>query len=577
MKPSLKFAGILAVLALLLTVAWLATPSRVKATAGKTSRAPRSDVARFPALPGRTPGPAAAGSTPGPTGGPGPEPRDNIWRRLAHATVRDSRETVAPDGSTVRLTLITNPGQYENVLVRETLSTNARTGKTFLRQEAMVADHLLVQRRDEISPAEFAQTMQRAGLAIREDLSSPGLAIVSCGPATLDSLQGALAKLSGMPGLSFSEPDYFVFTADVPGESRPVLDANGVPVLAKPNPAPPPQALDNTGGPTGGNSALSQPPPIATFDPIGVSLNVGNSNNSSTVIHIINQGAQQINWLLSQDAIKPTGPAPDPAVTPNDTFYSLEYGMKDPTGNGAGIDATHAWSLSTGNTGVKVAVIDTGVDATHPDLAANIDTANGWNFITNTNNPADDNGHGTHVSGTIAARGNNSIGVAGVTWNCKIVPLKFLNAAGSGTNSAAINAINYAASKGISILSNSWGGGGYSEAMVQAIRNSKALFVAAAGNNASDNDALPSYPASYNCSNILVVAASDNTGTLASFSNYGATSVDLAAPGDTIASIRATNIITCRARRWPHRTSAGRPRCSSATGRRSTSPSSSAS
>ena len=190
------------------------------------------------------------------------------------------------------------------------------------------------------------------------------------------------------------------------------------------------------------------------------------------------------------------------------------------------IDAPDAWNISTGSQSVVVAVIDTGVDYTHPDLAANIwtnpgeiagngrdddgngfvDDVHGYDFAEHDGDPMDDNGHGTHVAGTIAAVGNNGLGVAGVNWSASIMPLKFLNSQGPGYLSDAIRAINYATMErtrygvNVRVMNNSWGGGGFSSAMqtaIQAASDAGILFVAAAGNSGTNNDASPHYPANY--------------------------------------------------------------------------------
>ncbi|MCR4415385.1 MAG: S8 family serine peptidase, partial [Thermoguttaceae bacterium] len=168
-----------------------------------------------------------------------------------------------------------------------------------------------------------------------------------------------------------------------------------------------------------------------------------------------------------------------------------------------------------------------------------IDDLIGWDFVNNDNDPFDDNSHGTHVAGTIGAMGNNALGVAGVNWKVQLVGLKFLAANGSGYTSAAVAALNYAVGEGISITNNSWGGGGYSAALAAAISGARAaghIFVAAAGNSATNNDATPHYPSSYTFDNVVAVASMDRYGNLSSFSNYGASSVDLAAPGSSILS-----------------------------------------
>ena len=174
-----------------------------------------------------------------------------------------------------------------------------------------------------------------------------------------------------------------------------------------------------------------------------------------------------------------------------------------------------------------------------------VDDVHGYDFVNNDGDPMDDHGHGTHVSGTIGAVGNNVLGVAGVNWLVQIMGLKFLGSNGSGPISAAVSALNYATmmrnSHGVNIrvTNNSWGGGGFSQAMSDAITasgNAGMLFVAAAGNTAADIDATPYYPASYDLPNVITVAATDRNDALAYFSNYGAATVDLAAPGSSILS-----------------------------------------
>jgi serine protease len=251
------------------------------------------------------------------------------------------------------------------------------------------------------------------------------------------------------------------------------------------------------------------------------------------------------------------------ARTPNDPLFSSLYGMNN-TGQTGGrvdsdIDAVEAWDITTGSGNFVVAVIDTGVDYNHPDLAANMwrntrevagdgidndgngfaDDIFGYDFANNDGNPMDDNGHGTHVAGTIGAVGNNGIGVTGVNWNVKIMALKFLTASGSGNLSNAVRALNYAVQMGAKVSNNSYGGGGFFSAMNTAVSNARAaghIFVAAAGNEANNNDVNPSYPAGYNFDNVISVAATDRSDVLASFSNFGATQVDLAAPGVNINS-----------------------------------------
>jgi subtilisin family serine protease/subtilisin-like proprotein convertase family protein len=313
---------------------------------------------------------------------------------------------------------------------------------------------------------------------------------------------------------------------------------------------------------------------------------------------------------------------------PNDTMFGQQWDLNNTgqTGGtpGADIHATGAWNVTTGNTPVVVAVMDTGIDYNHPDLYLNIwinqaeipasrranlidvdgdgiitfrdlndprnqgpgkitditqhghidasdilspmildsqgrdtglggwvrgstqdgDTTHkddliGWNANANNNNPFDDAGHGTHVAGTIGAVGNNGTGVAGIDWNVQLMPVKFLNSNGNGSIGQFIAGLNYAVAHGARISNNSWDGAGNSSDLLDAIRNARAqgqIFVAAAGNSARNLDVNPTYPANFRLDNVVTVAATDANDQLASFSNYGSSSVDLGAPGVGILS-----------------------------------------
>ena len=258
-----------------------------------------------------------------------------------------------------------------------------------------------------------------------------------------------------------------------------------------------------------------------------------------------------------------------PAAIPNDPSFGSLWGLNNGGQSGgvadADIDAPEAWDTTTGSRSVVIAVVDTGVDYTHRDLAANawrnpgeiagdgldndgngfVDDVVGWDFANRDADPMDDNGHGTHVAGTIGAVGSNGTGVVGVNWQVSIMPLKFLTGSGSGSTSGAIGAINYATRMrrdfGVNVVAtnNSWGGGGFSASLRDAIAaggRAGILFVAAAGNDGTDNDVTPQYPSNYAGDAVISVAATDRSNLLASFSNFGATSVDVAAPGAGITS-----------------------------------------
>jgi subtilisin family serine protease/chitodextrinase len=265
---------------------------------------------------------------------------------------------------------------------------------------------------------------------------------------------------------------------------------------------------------------------------------------------------------------------------PNDQSFSQVWGLQN-TGqtvgtavgtSGADISAVSAWEISTGSRQNVVAVVDTGVDYTHPDLAANMWSApapftvniggqiirceagtHGFDAIAKTCDPMDEYNHGTHVAGTIGAVGNNGVGITGVNQTASIMALKFMDATGSGTLEDAINAIDFAiqvkqalgAGANVRVLSNSWGWNGEaSQALLEEINranSSEMLFVAAAGNGGDDyvsdnNDASPFYPASYDAPNLITVAATNSNDLLASFSNYSSTRVHLGAPGVLVLS-----------------------------------------
>lgn len=251
---------------------------------------------------------------------------------------------------------------------------------------------------------------------------------------------------------------------------------------------------------------------------------------------------------------------------PNDPRFTEQWALandgRDGGKEGADIRAMQAWATTTGSDSVVVAVLDSGVDYTHSDLVNNIwvrpanvsqyedrelgsiEDVHGYNAIENTNDPMDDNGHGTHCAGIIGAEGGNEIGISGVNWKVAIMPLKFMNAGGFGTTKDAIEAINYVidrkrAGVNVRVISASWGSSHKSRALEDVIRKAYEagiLFVAASGNDSANTDRAPQYPAGYDLGNVISVAALNRNDELASFSNYGVKSVHVAAPGKDILS-----------------------------------------
>jgi thermitase len=241
--------------------------------------------------------------------------------------------------------------------------------------------------------------------------------------------------------------------------------------------------------------------------------------------------------------------------TPDDPFYPLQYALID-SPDDHDIDAPTAWG--TRSSCAKVAILDTGIDTDHPDLKSNVyksedkpnngkdDDKNGYvddtyglNVIKGKGSGEDDNGHGTHVSGIVAGRGNNDVGVSGTCWSSKLLAVKFMNSKGKGSTSDAIAGIDYAVKQGFKIINCSFGSSSKSSSLHDAVdyaQNHNTLLVVAAGNDSENIDKHPLYPASYGDSNILAVAASTSEDGLADFSNFGSTAVDVAAPGENIYS-----------------------------------------
>ena len=331
------------------------------------------------------------------------------------------------------------------------------------------------------------------------------------------SVEAAVADLQRDPTVEYAQPNYMIYAMPAKLEKPKTL---GEPCLIPGIPFPP--GCDDSGGGGGGN-----PPPPG--------------------------GGQR-------PAIQPAPAEVNPPVA--DPDLAKAWGITK-------VAADKAWATQKGSKNVIVAVIDTGIDYNHPDLAFNmwrnpaatqiartgIDASGsnisgdivGWDFIHNDNLPYDDNQHGTHCAGVIGAVGGDGKGIAGVNHRVSLMAIKFLSGQGSGDTAGAIGGIDYAVSRGAKVLSNSWGGkgdDGSNGALKEAVeRTAKAgvLFVAAAGNDGTDNDRDPVFPASYNIENMVTVAATTEQDGIAFFSNKGVKSVHVGAPGTNVYSTTPNN------------------------------------
>lgn len=293
-----------------------------------------------------------------------------------------------------------------------------------------------------------------------------------------------------------------------------------------------------------------------TITPQNVTLLTSKSNESTEQLIDRLQDDSRVEYVVPNYLRKVFDTTPSQFI-PNDSFFADQWSLNNPSD--ADIDAPEAWSISKGSASVIVGVLDTGADLTHPDLVPNLWNGSseaggckddngvvieggcpyhGWNYVTdndpaNDNDPTDDHGHGTHVASIIGAKGDDGVGISGVVMNVSLMPIKVADKDGFLSSSDWIKGLNFAKQNGAKIVNASFGGLNFSQAEYDAIHDFPGLFVAAAGNNGSDNDDLttPNYPSNYALSNIIAVSATDSTDNLADFSNYGVANVDVAAPG----------------------------------------------
>jgi subtilisin family serine protease len=517
---------------------------------------------------------------------------------LASAELLETRDSSSDArGVLTREKIVRRPGKYPYVRIEEKVHRDVATGHEHLIGfVAMVADHVIVKLRPGMQERDLEAIAASLNYSIRRKMRAPDLYLVAIGPPRAGKLTEAIDALGGTSGvINYIEPDYIVFASRIPndpqfaqlwamnntgqsetGDGQVIVNTLS-PVSYSGNGL----TYAGTTGSNGINGLLIDCGigDVGSF-PSGVNGNIAliqrgtltfaektmNAMTAGATAAVIfnNVGGDFSGTLGSSGNWIPVIAVSQSAGTALKNICPTNVAVMNIVSVGNDIHATQAWDVATGSTNVIVAVIDSGVDYTHPDLAGNmwvnqaelngipgvdddgngcVDDIYGYDFCNSDPDPMDDHFHGTHVAGTIGAVGNNGIGVVGVCWNVRIMALKFLSESGSGADSDAIECIYYAAQNGARILNNSWGGGGFSQAVMDAIsaaNSAGVLFVAAAGNSAGNNDQNPEYPASYNVPNVIAVAATGSHDELASFSCYGVTSVDLGAPGMDILSTLPT-------------------------------------
>lgn len=283
---------------------------------------------------------------------------------------------------------------------------------------------------------------------------------------------------------------------------------------------------------------------LRTFEGIG-RLQVLNVPKGETVQSLITkyQKSGLVEFAEPDYEIHAAAVPNDPKFTDGTLWWLNNYGQNSGT-SGADIAATNGWEILNSASNIVVAVVDSGIRYTHEDLAANMwtnsnDGSYGWNAVAGTNDPNDDNGHGTLVAGVLGGVGNNGKGITGIAWHVQLMACKCLDNLGNGSDSTLIACIDYARTNGAKIINASLDSPSYSQALSNAIvaaRDAGIIFIASAGNDSTNDDVIPRYPACYQIDNIVSVAYTTRNDTLGGFSNFGATNVDLAAPGDQMYS-----------------------------------------
>ena len=518
-------------------------------------------------------------------------------RYTSAEVVAKSETPLDPSGKQVRrVRIVRTESKYPLVRIEETV-THAAGADTVSDQKEMVADHLIVKRAPDATEEAFFETIANDGGTIRKKMRGvDDLYLVAFPGEDTEALPAAMKKFS-TAAAAYVEPDFIVHALRNPNdtsfgqlwgmhnEGQMTEEIGSVEVGGKKVQDPAYTVQYTVRAPAPGVTGILYDCGLGLAGqfPAGVSGNIAliQRGTNSFAEKARNAKAAGATAVLFYDAVlvgvlKASFGTPDASLPPALTLSQRDGFVLKALGNvsvtvviggsvvDADIDAPEAWNVHTGSRDILVGVIDTGIDYNHPDLNANmwtnpneiagngldddengyIDDTRGWDFFNNDNNPMDDQGHGTHCAGTIGGIGNNAKGVTGVCWQVSMVGLKFLSAQGGGSTSDATEAILYGTSIGVRLTSNSWGGGGYSQALkdaVDAANDAGSLFIAAAGNSAYDNDLYGNYPSNYESPNVIAVAATDPFDQLAWFSQWGATTVDLAAPGVDIYSTQPGN------------------------------------
>jgi probable HAF family extracellular repeat protein len=400
--------------------------------------------------------------------------------------------------------------KYPRIRVNDTVTSDGE----IINRVAMAADHLLVRKEAGVSHEQFSSHITSLGYNILKTMRGGDNYLIEIPSTTIHDFESAFTRLTASSLIRSTEPDFIVHKT----ESLQLNDPRFSEMWNLDNRG---QYKDSKeGGDIGAVEAWS-----------------ATKGSSTILVGIMDSGVDYNHEDLADNIWK------NPLEETGDKYSdgcAGECNVDDDNDNLVDED-----SLGCGRNGFDkngVTCVWKNDLIGDDDENGFVDDLRGWNFYSDNNNPMDENGHGTHVAGTIGARELNGKGVVGVSPLVTIVPLKFLNSAGYGTTSDAIDALKYAEDElHVFATNNSWGGAGYSPTMEKMIIDGNALFIAAAGNESKNNDAFPTYPANIRAKKLISVGATDQYDVLSSFSNYGATKVDIAAPGSDILSTYPNN------------------------------------